>query len=438
MLQVSAPAYDSPATRVRWRVLAAIVLAGFTSYVLRYNVSVAGPAMMTDLGIGERELGLMASAMSIGYAVFQIPGGWMTDRFGPRRMLAGLLILWTLLTLVTSVAPDGVGGGVALTVGFLVVVRFLVGATHAPIFPLVGGTVERWFPAGRWALPNGLSSTGLTLGSAASAPLMVWLVAEFGWRWAFALLTPLALLTLAVCWRIVRDRPELHPAVNRAEGELINTNRPVHDETAAEEGGRPVWLRLLGNRSLLLLAVAYASMNYVFYLFFYWVYIYLVNERGFDAGEAGYVVSLQWVFAALGALVGGAVCDWACRRYGMRLGCAGPAIGGVVLSGLLFAIGTQSDSIGLVVGTLALSFFFNQMTEGAFWAAAISIGGRRAGTACGIMNTGGNLTGVIVGLLVPFTIGLYGWEAAMLTGTAFAFLSATLWLFVRADRTVAT
>lgn len=422
------------ATLVRWRVLGVVMLASFISYVLRYNVSTAGPSMMMDLGITEMHLGYIASAMSIGYALFQLPGGLLSDAIGPRRTLTWLIAVWIVLTLLTCVVPAGDGTSVALTVSTLVVIRFLMGAAGAPLFPLVGGVIERWFPIGGWALPNGLSSTALTLGSAASAPLIVWLISAYGWRTAFALMTPLALLGLVLWWWHVRDEPDEHPRTNAAEVDLIRANRPP---PVPPKSDSPNWLRLLRTPSLLLLTLAYACMNYVFYLFFYWVFIYLVNERGIEAQAASYVISLQWVFAAVGALVGGVVCDWACRHYGMRRGCAWPAVTGLALSGILFAIGTQSDATSVVVVCLALSFFFNQMTEGAFWAACISIGGKHAATAGGVMNTGGNATGIIVGPLAPLTAATLGWEAAMLTGTLFALAGATMWLFVRADHTVA-
>ena len=430
-MTVAATTGSPEASLIRWRVLLVMMLASFVSYVLRYNVSTAGPSMMADLGITELHLGYMASAMSVGYALFQLPGGMLTDAVGPRRTLTWLIVIWIVLTLLTSVVPAGGGIDVATTVVMLVLIRFLVGAVHAPIFPLVGGVIERWFPIGHWALPNGLTSTALTLGSAATAPLLVWLIGEYGWRPAFAMMTPLALLALVLWWWQIRDEPQQHPAVTEAEVQLIKANRPAAHLT---EDSTPNWRRMLRNRSLLLLLVAYASMNYVFYLFFYWVFYYLVNERGIGEQAASYVVSLQWICAAVGGLVGGLVCDWACGRYGMRWGCAAPAIFGLVLSGLLFAIGSQSSVTWVVVISFALSFFFNQMTEAAFWTAAISVGGRHAATACGVMNTGGNGVGIVVGPLAPLTAATLGWGAAMMTGTLFALVGAFIWLFIRADR----
>ncbi|HEX7719976.1 MAG TPA: MFS transporter, partial [Woeseiaceae bacterium] len=154
---------------VRWRILALLVLTSFISYVLRYNVSTAGPTMMEDLQLSEQQLGYILAAFTAGYTIFQFPGGLFTDRFGPRRALTIVMVLWGLLTILTGLVPGSGVAGTATTVTALIVVRFLVGAVHAPIYPLTGGVVERWFPLGSWALPNGLSSTGLTLGTAATA-----------------------------------------------------------------------------------------------------------------------------------------------------------------------------------------------------------------------------------------------------------------------------
>jgi ACS family glucarate transporter-like MFS transporter len=110
---------------------------------------------------------------------------------------------------------------------------------------------------------------------------------------------------------------------------------------------------------------------------------------------------------------------------------------GVILSGLMLLAGSLSVNAYIAVACLAASFLFNQLTEGAFWAAGISIGGRHAAAACGVMNTGGNAVGFVNALLVPFTAATLGWTAAMITGTAFAFVSAILWLFIHTDQPVA-
>ena len=424
---------DSTATNVRWRILGLLIAASFISYALRYNVSTAGPTMMSDLGISEQQLGYILAAFAAGYAIFQFPGGVFGVVAGPRRALAVCFLLWGILTVITALVPGATGGSATLTVVSLIVVRFLVGAVHAPIFPITGGVVERWFPVGQWALPNGLSSTGLTVGTFATAAVLPYLLDQFGWRLSFLLISPLSIVGLAFWWWYVRDLPTEHPSVNQAEIDWIKRGRDVAHDLNAEA---PSWRTVLRNRDVWLLMLAYASMNYIFQTMFNWVFYYLATVRDFASHEAGYATSVQWIAAAIGATLGGLICDAACRRYGMRFGCAIPAIVAVLLSGLFLAVGALSSNVWLAVGCLALSFFCNQLTEGPFWAAAISVGGRNAAAACGVMNTGGNGIGFVNALLVPFMAKTLGWPIAMLTGTAFAILSAVLWLFIRADRAI--
>jgi MFS transporter, ACS family, glucarate transporter len=421
------------ATSVRWRVLALLVLASFVSYVLRSDMSIAGPTIVGDLGLTEQQLGYILAAFTAGYTIFQFPGGVFGIKLGTRRAMTVIMILWGFLIMLTAGAGS-IGASTATVVAALIGVRFLVGAAHAPIYPLTGAVIERWFPIGSWALPNGLSSTGLTLGYAAVAPALALMIAEWGWQTSFVMLGPLAFIGAVFWWWYVRDEPSQHASVNDAEAVLIMANRP---DVVAPDSDQPGWLRVLKNRDVLLLTLAYFCMNYIFYLMFNWVFYYLVEVRGFDSAAAGFFTSVQWIAAAVGATLGGFLCDFLCRRVGMRHGCARPAITALVLSGIFVLIGAVTGNAYVAVACLALSFLCNQITEAAFWAAGISIGGRNAAAACGVMNTGGNSAGFVNALLVPFTAATFGWTAAMVTGTVFAFLSAGLWLFIRVDRPVA-
>src|SRR5690606_38128734 len=401
-----------PSTRptgIRWRVLALLVLASFISYVLCSDISIAGPSLIRDLGLTEQQLGYVLAAFTAGYTIFQFPGGVFGVKLGPRRAMAIVMVLWGLLIMATA-AAGSLGMSAMSVLLALIVVRFLVGAVHAPLYPLTGVVVERWFPIGSWALPNGLSSTGLTLGFAAVAPALAVMIERWGWHKYFALLAPLAFVGAAVWWWYVRDRPRDHTAVNAAEAALIVADRPLVPHAT---GDRPAWLRVLADRNVLLLTASYFCMNYIFGLMFNWIFYYLAEVREFDPKTAGFFISVQWIAAAVGATLGGFVCDHLCRRHGMRRGCAWPAFVALVLSGVFLFVGAVSANAYLAVACLALSFFANQVTEAAFWAAGIGIGGRNAGAACGVMNTGGNLATFVNALLVPATAATLGWTAAV-------------------------
>ncbi|MDX1642999.1 MAG: MFS transporter [Thermoanaerobaculia bacterium] len=418
---------------VRWRVLAVLVTLSFVAYVLRTNMSVAGEGMMRDLGLSPLELGMVLAAFAWGYALFQFPGGLFGDRLGPRRALTLIALAWGLLNLLTALVPGTSLTSTTTVLVGLISVRFLMGLFQAPVFPTIAGAIGNWFPVAGWGLPNGLSSSGLTLGAAATGPLIAWLVTGLGWRLSFALTAPLGLAGGLLWWWYGRDRPGEHPSVEAAELELIEAGRPP--VSPVEPGA---WRVVLADRNILLLTLSYFLMNYVFYIFFNWFFVYLVRVRGFEALEGGFVATVPWLVGAVGAAVGGWWCDAASRARGIRWGCRIPALVSLPLVAVLLWAGAAADSAGLAVVLLALCFGATQLTEAAYWSAVISVAGRRAAAASGVMNTGGNAVGGVGALLVPWMAEQFGWIAALSTGSLFALLGAVLWLFIRPDEALET
>jgi MFS transporter, ACS family, glucarate transporter len=419
------------ATNIRWRILTLLCLSSFVSYTLRANISTAAPFMLEDLGLSEIQWGWVLAAFTTGYALFQFPGGVFGDKIGPRRALTMIAVLWGIFTILTAFVPGPVLGSTTIILTALIVVRFLVGVSHAPIFPVQNASIMRWFPAGSWAFPSGLSSTGLTLGVALTTPILVWMITEIGWRYAFILFSPLAFLSASLWWWYSKDNPNEHPAVNAEELALITENQHRPD---SNDESKSAWLGVLKNRDILLLTLSYFCMTFVFYEVFSWFFYYLVRIRGFGAQEAGYLTSTQWICGAIGAALGGWICDKLCDRLGLRWGCRWPAIIGMILSAIFLIAGAVISDPYIAMIMFTLCFLFNQMTEGAYWATSIAIGGHQAGAAGGVMNTGGNISGVVGALLVPFSAELFGWTFAIAAGGIFAIIGAGLWFFIRADQ----
>jgi ACS family glucarate transporter-like MFS transporter len=414
----------------RWIVLAIIIFAGSILYLLRLNLSIVSETLIHDLGINEYQLGMIFSALAAGYAIFQFPGGIFGDRFGPRFTLTIMAIAWTLLTVVVAVIPGPDVWSTGTIVLALIVTRFLLGMVQAPFFPVsIGGTIVNWFPVKQWGLPNGLSSTGLTLGSAAAAPILVWLMEAYGWRIALLITAPTGLVVAALYYWYVTDDPADHPQITAEELSLIRSDRPPARDLA-EKG---VWKLALKDKNVLLATVSYFCMNYVFYLFFNWFFFYLVDVRGFAATDAGTMTAALWILGAIGATVGGFACDMLVRRLGVRAGTRYQAATGLILSAVFLYAGATSDNVTITVVMLCMSFACNQLTEAPFWVATMNVAGRHAQAATGVMNTGGNLTGVLGGLMVPVIANLLSWPAAIISGSVFAIVGALLWLFIRAD-----
>jgi MFS transporter, ACS family, glucarate transporter len=415
------------AVPVRFRILAVLIALSFINYLLRNNISVAIPSIREEFGFTTAEIGWILGSFNLTYTLFQIPGGIFGETIGHRRALAVIAITWGVLTFLSGFAPSLMAASATGAMVSLIVVRLLMGIANAPIFPIMTGTIARWFPTGSWAFPNSLTSAGLTLGQAAIGPVVTLLIIHFGWRMSFYALAPLGFLVGAWWYWYGRDRPAEHRAITPEEVALISHGR---DPAATETPPPGSWREVLTRRDVLLLAASYFCSNFVFYIFAQWLFIYLVEERGFSLLESGFLYVLPFATGAAMSAIGGFVCDRLCHRYGGLLGCRWPAMTALVLVAVFLLAGIHAVNPYVAVGLLSLCFGFQQFTEGPFASAATYLGGPHASTAYGVINTGANAAGLlapVIGLLVDQV----GWLVTLSSGSVFALISAGLWLSIR-------
>jgi MFS transporter, ACS family, glucarate transporter len=405
---------------VRYRILAVLFVLSFVNYLLRNNLSVVVPSIREEFGYTSAELGWILGSFNFAYALLQIPGGLFGQWCGPRRALALIAVTWGVLTFLTGFVPALMAASATGAMVSLVVVRFLLGAANAPIYPVVAASVANWFPAGHWAFPNAVSSVGLALGQAAIGPIVTLLIVEFGWRESFYVLAPLGVLSGAWWYWYARDTPAEHRAVSSEELALITRDHAP----AAAESDRSRWWTIMLQRDVLLLSAAYFCMNYVFYMFAQWLFVYLVEARGFSLLESGFLYALPFGTGAILAAGGGLICDLLCHRIGPKWGCRLPAMIGLVLVAVFLLAGAHATNPYTAVLALSLCFGFTQFTEGPY------VAGRYTAAATGVLNTGGNAAGFlapVVGLMVD----QLGWISTLASGSVFALVGATLWLFIR-------
>jgi ACS family glucarate transporter-like MFS transporter len=268
---------------------------------------------------------------------------------------------------------------------------------------------------------------GLGLGAALTPPLIASLMATVGWQRALLWASIPAIGLVSVWAWYGRDTPRMHPSMSAAELAKIG-DRP--DATADSHINLRKVIQILGNRSVLLLAVSYLCMNYTFYLLSNWVFLYLVQERHFSILESGWLASAPPLAAAIGAGVGGALTGMLCRRLGTRWGFRTLPLIALSISGLLLVIAVDLANPYGAVAALSLAFGFVELSEGAFWGAAMSIGRSDAMAVGGAMNTGGNLGGIIGIPIVAYLSSEHLWRTAFLIGLACALASALAWLAV--------
>jgi ACS family glucarate transporter-like MFS transporter len=415
---------------VRFRILGVLLALSFTNYLLRNNISIAMPSIREEFGFSYAQVGWIFSSFTIAYMVFQVPGGLFGQALGARRALTIVAVAWGVLTLATGLVPTLLAASAGAAIVGLMVVRFLMGMTHAPIFPVSAGAFARWFPVGHWAFPNAMQSVGLGLGQACVGPLVTVLIVAFGWRASFYCLAPLAFVVAAWWWWYGRDTPADHPAVGPEELALIEAGR---EELPRGDSASGALRSVLRNPNVLLLAASYFCFNCVFYMFADWMFTYLVDERGFSLLAGGMMFALPFIVGAAGAAAGGVVCDWLCSRIGPKWGLRLPASIALVLVAVLLLAGAHAANAYVAVGLLALCFGCTQFADSAFWSGATYAGGAHTYTATSVVNTGGNIPGFLAPV-IGWMIDQLGWINTFGTGSVLALASAGLWLAIDVTR----
>jgi MFS family permease len=433
-------------TRVRLGVLGFACSLSVLTYLDRICISRVQDDIQGDLSISPVGMGLVFSAFALGYALFEIPGGWMGDVWGPRRVITRIVVWWSLFTALTGltdqllarvVGPGLTPGAVLVS---LVLVRFLFGCGEAGAYPNLTRVTANWFPFRERALALGAIWFSARMGGAFSYLVIGRLTAWLGWRLAFCVLGVVGMAWCVVFAWWFRDRPEDMPGCNAAERGLIregaaDVSAPAHDF--------PPWRTLVFNVSIWGLCVASFCVSFGWYFYPTWQPRYLKEVHGISMQGSELVAGLPFVCGAFGALAGGRWSDVLVRRTGSRrwgrslVGVVGFTGAGVCV----FATGFVADA-WQAVALLCLAFLINDLAIPSIWAASADIGGRFAGTVSGVMNTTGAVGAFLSPVLMPFVLSSLpssyapadSWRL-IFAGLASAwFVGAVAWLFIDASK----
>jgi ACS family glucarate transporter-like MFS transporter len=387
----------------RWTVGLMFALS-VISYFERTILSVAAPSMMKEFALSPEAMGVVFTAFQLSYTLLMTPGGHLSDRFGPRNVLAAAALGAGLLT---ALVPFGGNPGLGALFGVvpaLALLRFGLGAFTAPLYPSLGHMNAVTMPPGRQARVFGIVNAGAGLGGAISPLLFSMMMGRLGWRVSFGLAGAVAMGLALVWWRTVPDQRGARP-----------------------EGGRAAWRELLADRNLRWLILGYGAVDYFQYIFFFWLYYYLGEVRQLPPGETAFYATMPFAAWALMMPVGG----WAAGRlsaaYGVKTGLRTVAIASLALASLCLVAAPGVTETNALVALLSLALGFAASADVPFWSAAVNLGGRRAGAAGGLMNTGGNLGGSIAPLLTPLVAARFGWSAGLYLGAAVAVLGILAW-----------
>jgi len=407
--------------------MALVTLTSVLTYLDRLNIGIAGHFIREEFSLSLKTMGWVLGSFLFGYSITQIPGGYLSDRFGPRRVLIVAISWWSVLTAATAIAPRlpvarwfGVGWSIAI-------VRILIGIGEAPSSPSYTKVVANWMGHKRRGLGSSFNLIGIGLGGTITPMLITYIMRHWGWRTAFYCCAALGVL-VAMAWNFfATDRPEQHPLVNPAEIELIG-RRHSH-ETGANI--HVPWGRILGNRSVIALVAGYACQGFPIYFFHTWLFIYLMQVRGFSLAEGGYYGATPYVAIAVLSLFGGLFSDFAVRVLGKPIGQRVAVWLGMFSSAALMWAGAHAPHKVTAILLLAMAAGCNMFASVTFWAACIDLGQQQcSASVAGLMNTFGNLAGAFSPVVTGYVASKFGWTAALTLAAFVTVGSGLCWLGV--------
>jgi MFS family permease len=393
------------------------------TYMDRVVISSAVPVIQEEFGFSLVTMGWILSSFRWGYALFQLPGGWLGDRIGPRRALTLIVTWWSFFTSATALAWSA---------GSMAVFRFLFGVGEAGAFPIATRSLSRWMLPTERGYAQGLTHAGSRLGAALTPALVVYLITGYGWRAPFFCFGLLGLVWAAVWFVYYRDTPEEHASVNAAESDLIRTS--LGGPRPARSGAVP-WREILSSRTLWTLSAMYALYGYCISVYLDWFPKYLNEHRAFDLKQMGLYASLPLLAGTLGDLIGGWSSDHIAKTTGkLKLARRSVATTGFVVAALGILLATLTPDPRTCVWFSCLGVFGLELTVGVSWAIPLDIGGDFAGSVSAVMNTFGNIGGAVSPTLLAYLVSGYGWDVPFLVAAALCVVAAILFAGIDATK----
>jgi len=398
--------------RSRHKVLAMLFLASIVTYLDRISISAAAPRMSRDLGLSTAQMGLVFSAFVFAYGLFEIPGGWMGDRFGPRLILTRIVLWWSAFTALT---------GAVRTYAALLICRFLFGAGEAGFFPNSSCTISRWFPVGERAGATGVVWTASRLGAAIAPLIVVPLQLALGWRPVFYIFGTVGVVWAAAWYLWFRDYPREKSGVTATEiAEIGGAGRTPHESLS--------WRVALSSPNLWAVMLMYHTYCYAAYWFFSWMPTYLVKAKGVEAFAA--YAALPYLMGAGANAAGGYTSDFMVRKLGLKWGRRSIGIFSLVSAGAFMLLSIALENKLLAILALSFSFAVSDFMLPNCWAVCLDIGKRYAGTVSGSMNMAGQMGSTIAAAAYGGLVEKHGWNLPLVGLAVFTFISALLWLVI--------
>jgi ACS family glucarate transporter-like MFS transporter len=419
----------------RWAIVSLLFFVTAINYADRTVLSIAGPALAKSLNLNSVSMGYIFSAFGWSYVLAQLPGGWLLDRFGSRKIYAISLFAWSFFTFIT--------GFVGLFAGFtavfvLFLLRFLLGIAEAPAFPANSRISVAWFPTRETGTAAAIFNSAQYFATVLFAPLLGFIVHTYGWKYSFMFMGIVGFVFL-IFWLMYVHAPKKSKYINKAELEYITKGGALIEmdhiaENKNENSGTPQWKylsQLLKNRMFIGVYLAQYCINAITFFFITWFPVYLVQSRGMTIMKAGFVAVLPALFGFVGGNLGGIFSDYLLKK-GASLSVARkvPIVSGMLLSmSMIFCNYTGVE--WLVVAFMALSYFGKGI--GALgWAVNADTAPKEiTGLSGALFNTCGNLSSIVTPIAIGYIIGATGsFKWALVFVSIHAFLAIVSYLFI--------
>ena len=395
------------ATRVRYVVVLVLFLATSVNYGDRATLSIVGSALSKDLGLDPVAMGFVFSAFGWAYVLGQLPGGWLLDRFGSKRVYVASVLAWSVFTLLQGFV--GLLTGAAAVV-VLFGLRFLLGIAESPAFPGNSRIVAAWFPTAERGTATAIFNSAQYFALVLFSPIMGWITHAFGWEHVFFVMGAFG---LALAWLFGRaiHAPRNDPRANAAElsyieqgGGLVNLDQP-RKEGVAVSGPRWSHIRqLLGSRMLVGVYIGQYCITTLTYFFLTWFPVYLVQGRGMSILKVGFVATLPALCGFFGGVSGGVFSDALLRKgYSLTVARKTPIVAGMLLSVSMIGC-NYVDAEWAVIALMALAFFGKGI--GALgWAVVSDTSPKEiAGLSGGLFNTFGNMAAITTPIVIGYLV----------------------------------
>ena len=386
-------------------------------YVDRVNISTAAPLIKAELGLSNTQLGLVFSAFAYPYALFQLVGGWLGDKFGARRTLAVGGLIVCVATVFT-----GLAGGLAS----LLAARLALGFGEGAAFPTATRAMTSWIPEGQFGFAQGITHSFARFGNALTPPLIAALVAVVTWRGSFVVLGLLSLVWVAVWAWFFRDEPREHARVTAAELAILPPARSALRRTVP-------WLKLA--RRILPVTIVDFCYGWTLWLFLSWIPSFFVQNFHLNLKSSALFSAGVFFAGVVGDTLGGVVSDVILQRTGDVRFARRSVIAAGFFGAFLFLIPVVFiHDLTVTAACLTLAFFFVELVVAPIWSVPMDIAPHHAGTASGMMNFGFGLSGIISPVVFGVLIDATGsWALPFVGSIVLLLIGGLLALRLRPD-----